>query len=234
MIGPILLLVSWALLRLERKNLRVLGFDFPAQRLRQFGLGFLITGGAAAAQQWSYAFSTGDTWNLNPTLTFGLLWQHARWVINSVLFEELLFRGYLLYQAIKFLGERRAVWLSAIVFGIYHWFTMGVLGNPVAMGYVFLLTGAFGGMCALAFAKTKSIAAPIGLHLGWNLISYAVFSSGPLGAALLVPASGVARMKATGASGLLLGFGLQLALSGVVIAVILRHRLRGNETMASS
>lgn len=222
MIGLLLLFASWLLLRLEGRSLRELGFDFPARRMREFALGFLVTGLFVTVQQLGCAAATHDSWQLNPAFTWGLLGQQLRWTLNSVLYEELLFRGYLLYQAIRLLGERRGVWLGAALFGVYHWFSFGVIGNPVAMVYVLVLTGAFGGMCALAFAKTKSIAAPIGLHLGWNLISYVVFSTGPSGAALLLPASGVARVKADGLPGVLLGPVLQLALVGVMLLVLIK------------
>ena len=49
------------------------------------------------------------------------------------------------------------------------------------MAYIFLVTGAGGWMFAYAFAKTKSLFAPTGLHLGWNLVTAIVFSSGPIG-----------------------------------------------------
>jgi len=178
-IGLILLLVSWGLLRWEGKGLDALGFNQPRLRLRQFAGGLAVTGVAATLQQLGNAWATGDAWQPNPRLTVGVVFTQVRLIINSVLYEELLFRGYLLYLAIRFLGARNGVLLSAAAFGIYHWFSFGVLGQPVAMAYVFVLTGAFGGMCAFAFAETKSIAAPIGLHLGWNLLTYLLFSAGP-------------------------------------------------------
>lgn len=236
MIGPILLLASWALLRLEGKGLAVLGFNLPRLRLREFATAFLITGIAAAVQQFGYALATGDTWQLNPHLTAGIMFGQLRSILNSVLYEELLFRGYLLYQAIRFLGARWGVWLGALAFGIYHWFTFGVMGNPVAMIYVLLLTGAFGGMCAFAFAETKSVAAPIGLHLGWNVITYLLFSAGPGGVAILIPASGAARLKAPGIPGLLLGLGLPLALVTIVVIGLVRRRkvLPGEDIKSAS
>ena len=224
MIGPILLAVSWVLLRLEAKSLRVLGFNLPLRRLGELALGFFATGIAAAIQQVGYALATGETWQLNATFTWAAGVQQMRSLLNSVLYEELVFRGYLLYQAIRFLGEKRGVWLGAVAFGIYHWFSFGVLGNPVAMVYVFLMTGAFGAMGAFAFARTGSLAAPIGLHLGWNFVTYLVFSAGPAGAALLVPASGVARLKAPGAAGLLLGLGLPILMMTAVIMLLRRYR----------
>ncbi|MEN7341836.1 MAG: CPBP family glutamic-type intramembrane protease, partial [Pseudomonadota bacterium] len=50
----------------------------------------------------------------------------------------------------------------------------------------FLVTGAGGWMFAFAYAKTRSLFAPTGLHLGWNLVAAVVFSSGPIGNQWLV------------------------------------------------
>ena len=41
-------------------------------------------------------------------------------------------------------------------------------------------------MFAFAFAKTKSLFAPLGLHFGWIVMSIVVFSAGPLGNSLFV------------------------------------------------
>lgn len=210
MIGPILVALSWVLLRVEGKSLRAIGFDAPRVRLREFAAGFLVAGGVVAVQQLGRSWVAGVPWEPNAAFDGALLVEHLRWNTNSVLFEELLFRGYLLYQGIRWLGIRRAVLLDAAVFGIYHWFSYGLFGNPVLMAFVFVYTGAFGLMLALAFAKTESVAAPIGLHLGWNLVSYVVFSAGPLGAALLVPGDGSAEIAPTGVAGTLLGIGVPL------------------------
>ena len=42
-------------------------------------------------------------------------------------------------------------------------------------------------MFAYAFAKTKSMYAPLGLHFGWIVISIVVFSEGPLGKTWFYP-----------------------------------------------
>lgn len=217
MIGPILLALSWVLLRLEGRRLDAIGVDRPWTRTKEFAQGCAMLGSAAAMQQLGLAFSAGDRFVVNPALDARVLLDHLRFTINSVLFEELLFRGYLLYRAIRWLGPRRAVWLDAAAFGVYHWFTYGVIGNPVVMAYVFLLTGMYGYMWARAFVATGSVAAPIGLHFGWNAVSYLVFSAGPLGSALLVPASGASRVDADGWSSLAMNIGLPvLATAGVL------------------
>ena len=46
------------------------------------------------------------------------------------------------------------------------------------MIFVFIITGLMGATWAYAFAKTKSMALPIGFHLGWNFTFNAIFSKG--------------------------------------------------------
>jgi hypothetical protein len=165
-------------------------------------------------------------WRLNPSVDAALIVRSLRWNVNSVAYEELLFRGYLLYQVIRRLGTRRGVLLGAAAFGVYHWFSYGVIGNPVMMAFIFAFTGAFGLMLALAFARTKSIALPFGLHLGWNLVSYLGFSAGPLGLGLLVPGNGAARMEAAGLPDFLLDMVLPMLLVASVTWYLVRGRPR--------
>lgn len=233
MIGPILLAVSWLLLRLEGKSLAAIGLNAPVLRVRQLAAGFLVAGLVVVAQQIGLSAVAGVPWRLNPHADAALVLQSLRWNANSVLYEELVFRGYLLYQAIRWLGARRGVLLGAAAFGVYHCFSYGVIGNPVMMVFVFVFTGAFGLMLAVAFATTKSVALPIGLHFGWNLVSYLGFSAGPLGAGLFVPASGSARMNAAGTSDFLLDNALPMVLVASVSWYLIR-RYRRDRTAAST
>ncbi|HIG76182.1 MAG TPA: CPBP family intramembrane metalloprotease [Bacteroidetes bacterium] len=230
MIGPLLVALSWGLLRLEGKGLREIGFDAPLARLRQFAAGLGLAAAVVALQQLGGAWVTGTAWQVNPAFSLALGLELARFNVNSVLFEELLFRGYLLYQGVRFLGTRRAVLLDAAAFGVYHWFSYGVFGSPVMMSFVFLYTGAFGLMLALAFAKTGSVALPFGLHLGWNATTQIVFSTGPLGAAWLVPADGAALIEPTGWAGAMLGIALPLAMIVGVSLVLVRRRAEPEES----
>jgi uncharacterized protein len=196
-------------------------------RLRQFGAGFLAAGLSVVVQQLGHAAVADVPWRLNPGADAVLLGRSVLWNVNSVLYEELLFRGYLLYQAVRRLGARRGVLLAATAFGVYHWFSYGIVGNVVMMAFVFILTGAFGFMLAVAFVKTRSIALPIGLHLGWNLVAYAGFSTGPLGPVLFVPGNGAARLEATGLPSLLLNMVLPLVLVSGVCLYLARAYPRG-------
>lgn len=217
MIGIILLAITWLLLRLQGRRLSAIGLDHPRRRIAEFAIGFLVLGAAVAVQQLLAVLVTGDGYRHNPGFSAAALAEGARFVANSVAYEELVFRGYLLFQAVRLLGPGRAAWLDALVFGVYHWFSYGVIGNPVAMAYVLLMTGMFGYMLARAFVATRSVAAPIGLHLGWNTAAQLVFSTGPLGGMWLVPASGAAKLQPAGAGALLVSVAWPLASIGMVL-----------------
>lgn len=92
MIGPLLLAVSWVLLRLEGPGLAALGIDRPAERSRQFVLGFLFLGTASAVQQLGLSLAAGDPFVLNRGAGPGALLDGLRFTVNSVLYEELVFR----------------------------------------------------------------------------------------------------------------------------------------------
>jgi membrane protease YdiL (CAAX protease family) len=127
-------------------------------------------------------------WKLNPALSASLVLEGIRWNIISVLFEELIFRGVLLYILIKRLGATKAIIISAVGFGIYHWFSFGVIGNPMGMAIAFISTGLMGLVLGYAYAKTFSLYIPIAIHFGWNLTQIFIFSQGPIGDGIFVPA----------------------------------------------
>jgi membrane protease YdiL (CAAX protease family) len=107
-----------------------------------------------------------EEWILNPNISSLLILSGVWWNIKSVLFEELIFRGVLLYILIKKAGPAIAIAISSIAFGIYHWFSMEIFGNIVQMILIFFVTGAMGLLLAYAFYKTSSILIPIAIHLG--------------------------------------------------------------------
>ena len=192
MIGILVALaISWLLLFLiEKKNLWALGILPLAKRLKQFAIGFIITGILCVLVQYLEAYLKTFVWVLNENNTAILILKSFWWDFKSVLTEELIFRGAILYILIQKIGSRKSILISAIAFGIYHWFSYGVLGNPMAMILVFIGTGLMGYAWALGFAKTKSIMFPFGFHLGWNFVYNTIFSKGPLGDMVLIAQGG--------------------------------------------
>lgn len=174
------LVISGLLLWLyERSSLLVLGFQPTTQRVRDFG--FVSSAILCGACLYLIAVASKATLTLNPDFTYTTFLNGSYWMLKSVLMEELLFRGALLYIAIKKLGIRNACLLSSVAFGIYHWFSYGAWGNMLKMIYVFILTGIGGLLFAYSFALTKSIYLPVGLHLGGTWFRSWSFHKGSLG-----------------------------------------------------
>lgn len=86
--------------------------------------------------------------------------------------EELMFRG-ILFRIVE---ERTGTWialvLTGLVFGLMH------LGNQHASlwGAIAIAVEA-GGMLAAAYAATRTLWVPIGVHFGWNFAAAGVFGT---------------------------------------------------------
>lgn len=190
------LAISWLLLWLvEKRNLSALGLYPTAPRMK----GLLLFFAAAAICS---LFETGlrvqffkEGYRLNPSFSFKMLWEGFRWNLVSVLYEELIFRGALLYILIKRWGPKPGMLVSAIAFGIYHWFSFNLFGNVPAMIYVFIITGLMGWAMAFAYAKTFSMYLAMGFHLGWNFTNGFLVSKGPTGNGVFLPVSSQAVIQ---------------------------------------
>ena len=185
------LVISWILVWLfEKKNLGVLGFRPTRQRVLDFVLFFMITV-ACAASGFLMRICFGERWELNPVFTPRLFADGLWYNIKSVLYEELIFRGVIFYILIKRLGVTRAIIISAVAFGIYHWFSFGIIGNTNQMIIVFILTGVIGLLYAYGYTKTFSLYIPCAIHLGWNFTRNFIFSDGNIGNGVFVAAKPV-------------------------------------------
>jgi uncharacterized protein len=98
---------------------------------------------------------------------------------RSVLFEELLCRGVLLVFLMKKFGNKPAIVMSAIMFGVLHLLTIADWSNIPQVTLTFFFPFVFGLVMAYAFAKSGSIYLPLAIHLGWNIIQNFVFPGNP-------------------------------------------------------
>jgi membrane protease YdiL (CAAX protease family) len=176
------LLISWLLVWLiQKKDLRVLGWKPSQDRLLHFLIFFFLTAICCSTAFLMRTLLAEERWQLNPQLTGGMILEGLWWNIKSVLFEELIFRGVILYILIKRLGVSKSILISAVAFGIYHWFSFEIIGNVMQMVIVFIITGLMGLVLAYGYAKTFSLYIPCAIHLGWNFTQNFIFSSGPIG-----------------------------------------------------
>ncbi|MFE2019496.1 CPBP family intramembrane glutamic endopeptidase [Streptomyces sp. NPDC059499] len=86
--------------------------------------------------------------------------------------EELLFRGVLFRIVEEYAGTWIALTLTGTLFGLMH------LLNPHAdlWGAIAIAIEA-GGMLGAAYAATRTLWVPIGLHFGWNFAAAGIFST---------------------------------------------------------
>lgn len=188
MVGLIIqLLLSYLLIHwVQKENLSVLGFKPNRSRIADLLLYTIIAGCCSSITFLLRMVFANESWLLNPSLNWRLFLSATWYTINSVLYEELIFRGVIFYILIKRLGGTKAILISAVAFGIYHWFTYEVFNDPVKMIWVFLITFSAGFIYALAYCKTRSLYAPIGMHVGWNYVQGFIFSASNTGPGLFV------------------------------------------------
>lgn len=87
--------------------------------------------------------------------------------------EELMYRGFLFRWVEKLTGTWGALVLTAVIFGSSH------LLNPHASIWgAIAIAVAGGGMLAAAYAATRNLWVPIGLHFGWNYTEGGIFGTG--------------------------------------------------------
>jgi membrane protease YdiL (CAAX protease family) len=113
---------------------------------------------------------------VTPALALGCTFAYF---VGVGVFEELLFRGYLLVNVAEgvdgFLGASRqvalavATVLTSVGFGIVH----GT--NPNATALALLNISLFGGLFAASVLLTDRVAVAVGLHVAWNFAVSAVF-----------------------------------------------------------
>ena len=185
------LALNWLLLLLfTKKDLAALGFVPEKRRMIHFTAGFALAAFIYSFNIFLQTIFSDSEWLRNETYTLSKFFSASWWTMQSVLYEELIFRGALLYIAITKLGVKKACLLSAVCFGVYHWFSMNAFGNWLFMLGIFLITGCMGYIFALAYAKTSSLYLPIALHFGWNLMNTVIFSQGPIESQLFLAKRG--------------------------------------------
>jgi membrane protease YdiL (CAAX protease family) len=175
-------IIRWVL----KEELSVLGLKPSKKRIGSLLLFCFIAALCSAITFWLRILFAKELWVLNSSMN----WQHtfnAVWYnIKSVMYEELIFRGVLFYILIEKLGGTKAILISAMAFGIYHWFTYEVFNDPVKMLWIFAITFSAGYIYALGYYKTNTLYTPIGMHFGWNFVQSFIFSAGNIGSGLFI------------------------------------------------
>lgn len=229
----LVLLVTWICLRLRRQRLADVGLRLNRSWLTQFSAGLLIaTIQIGAITALIYA-AGGLSFSLNPQRSVEILLSGACLMLAAVVLEELLFRGFLFQRLLDGTG----VWFSQIVlallFAFGHWDNPGMDGITKLVASVDLALGAL--IFGFAYIRTRSLALPIGLHLGWNysqgmLLGFAV--SGHEHTSWFTPTINDGASWLNGGQ-----FGLEASIFAVIIDLLLLTALwrwRGSNTQTTS
>jgi hypothetical protein len=171
-----LLAISWFIIWLfDKGSLSVLGLLLTKERLKYFAILFIVSALISSSAFLLKMYVAKEEYQLSQSLTIKSIFLEILYQFRSVLTEELLCRGVLLYILIKKIGQTKAVLISSILFAVLHWFNAGIWGNIIQMFVVFGFTFAMGILLAYAYAKTFSLWVPFAIHFGWNLTQNFIF-----------------------------------------------------------
>ncbi|WP_291270381.1 type II CAAX endopeptidase family protein [Geothrix sp.] len=173
------LLAAWICTRLRKESLASTGWRLDGRWAREFAWGTLLGIGVmvlAAGLLWSVG---GVTWELDPARSFRALSRGFVVFALVACWEENLFRGFVFQRLLDGVGAWPAQVILALFFGLAHWGNPGMHGATklwatldIALAAVFV---------GLGYLRTRSLALPIGIHLGWNWTQGTVLGFGVSG-----------------------------------------------------
>lgn len=167
------LLLIWLF---EKGNLSVLGLTPTKDRLKYFTLLFIVSAILSATAFLLRMYFAKEEYTITQSLTTKSILLETWYQFRTVLTEELICRGALLYILIKKIGQTKAVLISSIIFAVLHWINAGVWGNLTQMIIVFTFTFSMGLLLAYSYARTFSLLIPFAIHFGWNLTQNYIFT----------------------------------------------------------
>lgn len=221
------LLAAWICTRLRKESLASTGWRLDGRWAGEFAWGTLLGVGVmvlAAGLLWGVG---GVTWELDPARSFRALSQGFVVFALVACWEENLFRGFVFQRLLDGVGAWPAQVILALFFGFAHWGNPGMHGATklwatldIALAAVFL---------GLGYLRTRSLALPIGIHLGWNWTQGTVLGFGVSGTAAQ---HGWVRPVFHGRPEWVSGgaFGLEASVFGVIavlVGIVLLWRWKG-------
>ena len=173
------LLATWACTRLRRQPLSSVGFQLDRRWMREFAAGTLLGSVAIVLAATMIWVAGGVRFELDSARSVGVLGYGLYVFFFAALLEEILFRGFVFQRLLDGIGVWGAQITLAALFVVAHW------GNPGMEGATRLWASIDIGLAAvllgLAYVRTRSLALPLGLHLGWNWVQGHVLGFGVSG-----------------------------------------------------
>lgn len=173
------LLVTWVCTRLRGEPLASVGFRIDRRWAREAVAGTALGMAAilvVAALVWA---SGGVRFGLDPARSVSMLASGLYLFAFVALFEETLFRGFVFQRLVDGLGAWPALALLGLLFAAAHWSNPGMEGATRLLAAGSMATG--GILFGLAWLRTRSLALPVGIHLGWNWMQGHVLGFGVSG-----------------------------------------------------
>ena len=162
----LILLVTWLCLKIRKESLSDVGMSVDLRWLKHLFIGTFAGIGMILATVSLIWFTGGVTFELNELRSFEILSYGFYLFLIGALSEEILHRGFIFQRLIDGMGVWGAQLLVASLFALGHWGNPGMQGTTQVLASFDLFLGSL--IFGLAFIKTRSLALPIGLHLGWN------------------------------------------------------------------
>ncbi|AFV00037.1 CPBP family intramembrane glutamic endopeptidase [Simiduia agarivorans] len=216
-IPPLLIfLITWICMRLRKQTLGQVGLQFDRRWLAQLLLGTALGIAWLLAVAIPIWIAGGVEFSVNPNASMNILLIGLWGFALGALMEELLHRGFIFQRLIDGIGFIGAQFLVAAIFAFGH------LENPEMEGWVQLRACTDLAIASLIFGlaywRTKSLALPFGLHLGWNWMQGSVMGvavSGHETQGLLVAHITDAPVWLSGG-----GFGLEASLVSQLVSLL--------------
>ncbi len=150
----------------DRRPLTDIGLRISGASGRNFGLGLLLGGGAAALML--LAPLLAGTGHIITKPASGFTWWSLGFYMVALLVaaigEEMIFRGYAFQLLVEKIGPFATVLPVAVLFGLAHG------SNPYASTLGIFNTILWGILLGYAFLRSHDLWLPIGLHYGWNAV----------------------------------------------------------------
>jgi hypothetical protein len=152
--------------RLEKRSFRDLGFHLDPRWLTEFGAGvmvglLLILGTALIIKSLD-----GFHWERAGTIGPRQMLAGATMFLGVAIGEEIVSRGFPFQRLVEESGPWAGQLVLATFFALMHWRNPGMHGATKA--WATLNIGLAAILLGFCYLRTRSLAMPIGLHLGWN------------------------------------------------------------------
>jgi uncharacterized protein len=160
------LLATWACTRLRKEPLSSVGFRLNQRWFKEFGWGLLLGIVMLLMVVAIICLTGGVRFELDAARAWSTLLAGLYMFLFAALLEETLFRGFMFQRLVDGIGAWPAQIVLATLFALAHWGSPGMQGTTELVAFTDIFLAAV--MLGLAYLRTRSLALPVGLHLGWN------------------------------------------------------------------